>query len=526
MTRWLPIFIAVICALVRADSRAAADVALPMMSMSPQGELSVSLKSKPVLTGTWALRYWPAEVVDAELALGPIVETTAKQDSPEHATVTHTYAAAVAAYDYRLRGEDLTISLHLQNNDAAKPLKMVRFHGLTFHFARPPTGTIRAHHGSYLDAHGSHGVELYHPSTESPIGSVYATDDAFGFSASTSASFNVRTMFLAGWVKDNFVPAECELWFYTNLNVPPGQAIDLDMAVRISADTSMRHLLAPYKAAFDAHYPKLLYHPDPRPMAQFASVAPQLVTAENPYGFNGPWRRFDTAVGTARFVDWMVPRLVRANAGGCIFWAFGGYNPRGAMYRPDFDELPPAIAANVPALVRGFKSRGLRVGLCARPGDILRPHDATTDELYRISMDNPADVEMVLNRFRHAMAMGFDIFYCDTFAFNDQDLKLLQKIRDVVGPDVLLYTELGFDLTLPLAGRYCEWHENEVAGLSREQYEALRYLCPESTWLCKSRTKEVVPAAYAKWGLVPLVEDFQTPMLPAATRPTKVNHER
>ncbi|HSV13085.1 MAG TPA: hypothetical protein VLI90_02415, partial [Tepidisphaeraceae bacterium] len=317
------------------------------------------------------------------------------------------------------------------------------------------------------------------------------------------------------------IPAECELWFYTNRNVPPGESTDLDVSLRISADTSMRHLLAPYKAAFDQHFPSLRYHPDPRPVAQFAAVAPQLITFENPLGFNGAWRRFDTAIGTARFVDWMVPRLLRANAAGCIFWTLGGYNPRGAMYRPDFDELPPAVMANVPALTRGFKSRGLRVGLCARPADIVRPHDATTDELYRISMDHPAEVEMVLNRFRHAMAMGFDVFYCDTFAMNDQDLKLLQKIRDVVGPDVLLYTELGFDLTLPLAGRYCEWHENEVAGLSREEYEAMRYLCPDSTWLAKSRTKEVVPAAYAKWGLVPLVEDFQTPMLPPATRPAR-----
>jgi hypothetical protein len=303
------------------------------------------------------------------------------------------------------------------------------------------------------------------------------------------------------------------------LTVPPRQAIDLDVTFRISSDTSMRHLLEPYKTALGAHYPTLAYHPDQRPFAQFVDVGQPLVTPENPLGFNGSGRRLDTASGTRRFVNFIVPKLVRANAAGCIFWALGGYNPRGAMYRPDFDDLPPAVEANVPALVNGFKSRGLRVGLCARPSDGVHALDEKTDGTYRLSADNPTDVELSMNRFRHALAMGFDVFYCDSFGVDFNDVKMLRKLRQTVGPDVLLYTEHCCDLTLPLAGRYCEWEKSGgISWTSPTAYEVLRYLCPQSTWLCLSRTNEPVPAAFSKLGLVPLVHNDQTAMLPVAAR--------
>lgn len=485
------------------------------MAFAPDGSLMLLLGDRKIAAGGWTPFAWGDQLPAEELALGKPLHTRVERITPTSATVTLTYSGLVATCEYRLDGEDVNTILHLRNTDAAKTLRRVKVQGPAFDFARPPTGVLHSWHWTYLAAHGQDGQDLYHPSTATPLGAAFVGDDAFAFGAYTSACFESGTMFYAVWERDGIIPAHCQLQLLTDLSVSPGQTIDLDVHLRISADRSIPHLLAPYKAAFTERNPGLRYHPDNRAFAQFASVGSVHVSRTNPLGFNGDDRRFDTPIGSARFVNVIVPRLKRANALGCIFWALGGAHPRGAMYRPDFDVLPPTVAANVPALVNGFKSQGLRVGLCARPGEGVRPHDEKVDETYRLHAENPDEMKMTLDRFRKTMAMGFDVFYCDTFAMDRNDVKILRQIRDAVGPDVLLYTEYGSDLTLPLAGRYCEYGGLGVGDFPSPLYSALRFVCPDSTWLCMSRTEQPVPPEYAELGLVPLVQDHLVNALPA-----------
>jgi hypothetical protein len=475
------------------------------MTVSPTGSISIFLGGRLIADGTWELFHSPGDPFAAdELALSSPTARSATMESPTHAIIVHQYDKAQARYEVSLTGEDIQITAHVQNLDTAKSIRKINFAGLTFHFSRNPTGTLRSYSSSYIQANN-----IYYPSVANPLGCDYAADDSFGFAAHTQTDFATAIAFNAEWGADAIIPARCGLQFYTTRTIPSASAIDVDIHLRISADTSMPHLMESYKKLYDQHFPKLTYHPDNRPLLQFAAVDVSLVTPNNPLGYNSYNRRFDTRLGTIAFVNMVAPRLKRANGLGCIFWALGGYNPRGCMYRPDFDIFPPVVQANIPELVNDFRFYNLRLGLCARPGDGVKPVDATHDTTYRLSADDPQQMATLLKRFANARSMGFDIFYCDSIGcFGLNDVHIIQKIRDAVGPNVLLYTEFCSDLTLPFAGRYGEWDGNNVTWTDHNTYEVLRYLCPDSTWLCISRVKEPVPSAYTQLRLTPLVEDY------------------
>jgi hypothetical protein len=178
------------------------------------------------------------------------------------------------------------------------------------------------------------------------------------------------------------------------------------------------------------------------------------------------------------------------------------------MYQPDFDVFPAAVQPNISVLKDGFKQYGLRMGLCARCGDGVRRPTGGPPEVYRMSPDKPADMKTTIDRFRHAMDMGFDIFYLDSFGGGGMaDLRMLKMYREAVGPHVLFYTETCTDMSLPYAGAYAEWLGSSTIWDSPETYADLRYLCPDSTWLVMSRTKQDIPPAFAQLKMTPLVQD-------------------
>ena len=191
------------------------------------------------------------------------------------------------------------------------------------------------------------------------------------------------------------------------------------------------------------------------------------------------------------------------------------------MYPPDFDRFPEPVQQNIPALVSGFKQHHLRVGLCARCGDGVDRIKAKDPKVYRLDARDPEQMKTLLGRFDHAMDMGFDLFYLDSFGVdNPNDQAILKLIRERVGPDTQLYTEFCTDMSLPYAAHYCEWKDNSIVWTPGDQFAELRYLCPDSTWLCISRTPQVIPPAFTKLGLVPLVEDSACGRLPA-TQPAR-----
>ena len=361
-------------------------------------------------------------------------------------------------------------------------------------------------HGTYLQAKG---LTLFHPGTINPVGFWWAADDTFAFSVHSPSEFDGYKLAAASWAgHDNVIPPECELNLYTDRPVPPGGSATVTAVIRVSVDRSLPHLIAPYKAEYDRHFPLPMFTPDDRLVGQFSSVGDNLITPRNPLGYNGDWRRLDTATGTAAYVGRVVPQLKRANAVGMIFWSPGGYQP--PMYPPDFDVLPPQVQRNIPALVKGFREQGLRVGFCARPGDGVDRPPGQPPSIYRLSADNPDHMKATLGRFRHAMDMGFDMFYLDSFGgYGLNDLRILKRIRATVGPDVLLYPEYCTDVSLPYAGRFCQLQKDgTIRWDGWDIYRAMRLLAPRSTWLCFSETTTPVPKPFAARGLTPIVGDY------------------
>lgn len=492
---------------------AALPAALPAVSMavSPAGELTIKLGDRVVASGPYALQVFaPAQLAADELPLGEVKVTVAPGGTPTHATVVHAYAAFEARYDLTLAGEDLTVLAHLKNNDAKRSLRKVNFFGPTFHFARNATGTLNSWHWTYLLHEGR---KLFHPGTRNPVGCVFAADDAFAFSVHSVSEFSREDLFNASFQTDNIIPAECHVEFYTDRTIAPGGAADVDATFRISADRTIPHLLEKYKRAYAAHFPLLLYAPDARPVGQFAGADGSHVGPGNPLGYNGDWRRLDSGLGTAEYVRRVAPPFAAKDALGVIFWSPGGNDP--PMYPPDFDVFPPSVQANVPALVKGFQKRHLRVGLCARCGDGIRRPPGKPPEVYRLSADNPDDMKQMLDRFRHAIDMGFDVFYLDSIGGTGlNDVRMIEQVRAAVGPDVLLYTEVSSDMTMPLAGRYCEWTAGGLLWTGPATLQCMQFLCPDSTWLCVSRTAEPIPKVVTDYGLTPLVGDMDAGVLP------------
>jgi hypothetical protein len=101
--------------------------------------------------------------------------------SQTHAVVRQRKDDLLCVFDYTFAGEDLTISARIENQHQDAPLEVTGFSGLTFTFDRPPTGLFQAMHPTYSQAHG---IEVCHPSFQTPIGGSWAADDMLrvGFS--------------------------------------------------------------------------------------------------------------------------------------------------------------------------------------------------------------------------------------------------------------------------------------------------------------------------------------------------------
>ena len=489
----------------------AAAVSAVSMAVTPAGDVTLRVGTRTLATGTWRLRvdsYLPTDGPDPFVP-GGASAVRGSQSSPTHATTHEDHANGVAAdYTYDLAGEDLTVTAHVTNGDPRRPLKPVAFAGLTFHLdpAKHVAGHMGCWYWTYLQASGR---MLFHPSTANPLGVWWAGDDDVAFSVQAPSEFD-RTKFVAAtWQgQDNVVPAECEPNLFTDRPVPPGGSVDVRTAFRISAaDRSIAHLIANYRADYDRRFPLPTYAADARLVGQFAAVDRSLVTAKNPLGYNGEWRRLDSPLATAAYVRRVVPQLLRDNAVGMIFWAPGGVTP--VMYNPEFDDIPKPVQANLAVVMKAFHGRGLRVGLCARPGEGVQRQNGTPVGTYRLSADDPEQMKVLLGRFRHATDMGFDMFYLDTFGGDGtNDLRILAAIRQSVGPDVLLYTEYSTDLSLAYAGRYCEWvRGGGVRWNGPESLTALHLLAPHATWLCASETGQPIPKEFAPLDLTPIVGD-------------------
>ncbi len=215
--------------------------------------------------------------------------------------------------------------------------------------------------------------------------------------------------------------------------------------------------MEPYREHFQATFGPVRYKADDRWIAtDYLNHSPGAIGPDNPYGFHAETRRFDKPEGIRKFCDAAIPVLQRDKAQGVILWGQGGENPRRAMYRPDFDVLPPEVEANWPTLVERFHRAELKVGVCTRPSDMAVQRDWKSDEIIEINADDPGHREMLLLRFQTMMKRGCTLFYLDSFGSDLEHVKLMKFLREQLGPNILTFAEHQCDALLPFSGGYSE----------------------------------------------------------------------
>lgn len=464
--------------------------------------------------------------------------------SPARVIVRQRRDDGFAAFDYSFAGEDVTVSARVENRHEDRPVEVVGFGGLEFTFAKPPQGRMNEQHISYFK---SHGIGLCHPSTFSPVGGSYAQDGSIGVGVSPWRTGLARTLIL--WDYTDWNPGKRDtlpsrrLLYFAPTPVPPRGAVTVDLRLRVSPDCDWKHLLEPYREHFQATFGKLQYRPDPRWIAtDYLNHSQAAVSPSNPYGFHGGHRRIDTPEGAAKFCDAVLPVLKGNDGQGIIVWGQGGDDPRGGMYRPDFDILPPEVEAQwTGIIVPRFKEAGVRLGVTARPRDMAVKRDWKQDRIISINPDDSGHREMLWHRFDTMIRRGCSLFYLDSFGNSLEDVKLMRWLRGRLGPDVRTYCEHQCDAIVPFSGGYSETtlHAEPADAPPRyrvwsgvDQWEIYRWLCPGAELAARLHdTKgapptgfETVDQFYGRHRIIPLVpvNDFaRAPAIKALQKDAK-----
>lgn len=432
--------------------------------VSARGLESVRAANRDLATGHWAVfpaEPWFKEYKDLKGTVAIPKEKDLRRQftpiDPRRARVTHTGGDLTCIYDYQFDGEDLTISARIENARPDVPLNLSGFTGLDFTFDTPPDGLMPVQHFSYFQAHG---VGLCHPSHWMKIGGTWAADSSIGVGTSPANTGLARTLTL--WDYD-WSPTAREkspkrrLIYIAASPVPPRGAATFDFKIRVSPTRDWKHLLEPYRDHFRKTFGPVQYKADYRWIAtDYLNHSQKAISPTNPYGFHGGHRRIDTPEGAAKFCETVIAPL-KENAGqGVIVWGQAGDDPRGGMYRPDFDILPPEVAAQLPTIINRFKNAGLKFGVTTRPRDMAVKLDWRRDQIISINPDDPGHRAMLLRRFENMTQKGCTLFYLDSFGDSFEDVKLMRFLRQNLGPDVLTFAEHQCDAIMPYSGGYSE----------------------------------------------------------------------
>jgi hypothetical protein len=500
-----------------------------VFEVTREGLSRIEFQGRNLATGHWtafnAGSWFTRDGAAGDVKAGPIRESSLEVVSPTHARVRQRAGDLFCVYDYAFEGEDLTLSARIENDHATSELAVTGFSGLEFTFARKPDGVMNEQHISYFQFHG---ISLCHPSHFAPIGGSYARDDAVGVGVSPWRTGLSRTLIL--WDYTDWNPGKREtlpsrrLIYFAASPVPPRGARTFDMKLRVSPDRDWKHLLEPYRDHFRATFAPLTYRTDPRWIAtDYLNHSQQAVSPTNPYGFQVGHRRIDTDEGATRFCDTVIPVLKANDGQGVIVWGQGGDDPRGGMYRPDFDVLPPDVEARwTRILAPRFKAAGLQLGVTTRPHDMAVKLDWKTDQIIPLDPNSPAHLEMLGRRFDRMIKLGCTIFYLDSFGDSFDDVKIMRWLRARLGPDVRTYCEHQCDAIVAYSGGYSETtldaQAHDGAGGYRvwsglENWQIYRWLCPGAElsarlYEVKGRPPaglEPVDRFYARQQIIPLV---------------------
>ncbi|MFO0930116.1 MAG: hypothetical protein U0736_24345 [Gemmataceae bacterium] len=462
-----------------------------------------------------------------------LTRKTIERLSPTAVRVRHVQGDVTAVHEFRFAGEDVTVLSRVENLHPTAELAVPAVGGLRFTFVRPPEGLMPNWHISYL----RHvGLEALHPSHLTRIGGSYASDGRVGVGLSPRHTGLSRTLFF--WDFDDWNPGQRDavpvrwLTYLHGEPIPPLASRTLAMTLRVSPNADWRHLLAPYRDHFLATFGKPRYAVDFRAVAvAHINHSTAAIKPDNPFGLHGGFRRLDLDPGVKEFGDLLIPALKAADGQGVIIWGQTGENPRGEMYRTDFDVLPPELERGLKATAGRFTKAGLKVGVCARPGEVTYRLDWTRDGTMLICGDRPEHLEMMTRRFSKMRDLGVSLFYLDSFGASLNDVKIMRHLRAKLGPDVGTFVEHQCDVMLVYSGAYSEtdfWAKGSADGVTADAYvprSGLRFLevgrwmlgdVPVITRLYESHGKlpadfEPAERYFYRHRLTPMVQDFTLP---------------
>lgn len=474
---FVTILLPVVFALAAADalSQTAAKLKVPAASpaslvhrgqgvefeVTAEGLSAIRVGGRTLASGGWNVfnaEPWFKDAGTGTVKTGPVERKTLEVLGPHQARVTQFGGQVISTIDYTFDGEDVTISARIENRHPDEPINVLGFSGLSFDFDRPPEGLMQVQHISYFQAHG---LGLCHPSFWSKIGGSYAIDNTIGVGVSPWKTGWTRTLIL--WDYGSWAPDQREkspkrrLIYFVAAPIPARGTRTVELKLRVSTQRDWQHLLAPYREHFQATFGPVRYDADHRWIASdYMNHSQQAVSPTNPYGFHGGHHRLDLRESADAFCETLIPAIKSAGGQGVILWGQGGDDPRGAMYRPDFDILPPEVERNWPTLARRFKEAGLKLGVTARPADLALRLDWKQDQVIPINADDPAHREMLWQRFQKMIDRGCTLFYLDSFGADLEHVKLMRFLRARMGRKILCFSEHQCDAILPYAGGYSE----------------------------------------------------------------------
>ncbi|HEX4589647.1 MAG TPA: hypothetical protein VH120_06940, partial [Gemmataceae bacterium] len=458
-------------------------------TVTAEGLSEVRLGKRLLARGGWRFRVgnriWG-------LPAGPDEEAIASRAieivSPTEARVTHRHADVLARYTFAFRGEDVRIDSWVENHHPTAAIPVAAFEGPKVFFGRTPHGILPNWHPTYTAAGG---VPCMHPGGIR-IGGSYGVGDGFGVGAAPHDAGVHPTALLWDW---NWSPGKREAdpertpKLYVHAPIPAGGARTFAVTFRFSPDTDWKHLLYPYRRHLYAVVgDRLLYKPgnDLPYAAGFACGNESHRSATNPHAFD-PNHRLDSVSGVMTYHAAVAPTMRAISAQGIIVWCQGGLNPRGAMYRPDFDAMPPDISDNVARLAGLFREQGFRFGVATRPGQMVTPLDWKTDTVCRINPAEQDQLELLTRRFNTMIAAGSSLFYLDSFGNRIEDVAIMRAVRNGVGkqpgigPDVRTFVEHPSDVIIPFSGLLPVLVRNGAEGKLTLAFEGAFWVHPPET---------------------------------------------
>lgn len=408
-----------------------------------------------------------------------ITETLLGNSDGQTVLVLHELPGMGVYTVYHFDDRDITIIVRMENK-SIHPIQIPSLGGLKFTFPAPPEGRMRTWHPSYLQ-HANR--DCFHPSHLNHIGGSYAIGGKIGVGVSPdymhilTATEETPDPFAApiiptlihwdynAWEEDRR-DAEPIRWltYSERREVPAGSTITMRFRIRIAdncgtpvADADWQNLMQPYKDHYLQLIGGLQYNPDFRLVASaYINHSQGAVSAENPYGLHGGYNRLDTETGVSQFCETFIPAIQKCDGQGMIIWGHSGDHPRGAMYRPDVDAVPPKLDAGLREVASRFRTAGIHVGVCTRPGELVTPADYANDTVLQLSPSEPTQLDHLRRQFKNLAAMGFSIYYLDSFGMRPEHVEIMRHLRRWLGPDVQTYAEHPCDLILAYSGGYSE----------------------------------------------------------------------